>query len=162
MSDILVLTRDAWAGLADAPTTLRQPLLLWRKAVWFKANPRDAAYMGALLAEHWPGAAAVDVGRDRDWTRDLAAAREIVLLYPDAIGIGFGAIERRILDAAPRAEITVLTGRRRRFLLDRATRRGLLVRRFLERSMLLECLMGLGLLLATPVLLGVDLARGRR
>jgi hypothetical protein len=154
----VALFLDPWEGLAEASPSLRRPRLLWRKAMWFKANPRSLAYMRALLAEHFPDATLLDVRAEPDWERALGSG-PVVLLYPDAIGIGFGAIERRLLGRVP---VTVLNGRRRNFALDRATRRRLRLRRFLERTMLLEGVFGLGLLIATPFLLGFDLARGRR
>jgi hypothetical protein len=156
------LYHDAWSGLGEAPITLRRPLLLFRKAMWFKANPRSADYMRARLAEAWPAARFFDCGTEPDWEQAAAAAGDVVLLYPDAIGIGFGDIERRLQSVAPRATLHVLNGRRRGFLLDAATHRALRLRRFLECSMLVEIVFGCGFLLATPVLLGVDWARGRR
>jgi hypothetical protein len=159
---VTALVLDPWLGLEDAPPTLRRPLLLWRKAMWFKANPRPAAYMRALLAEHWPQARLVDVRSEPHWAGALTGAERVVLLYPDAIGIGFGGIERRLLRLEPHGVITVLNGRRRVFELDRRVRRRLLLRRFLERSMLIECILGVGMLAATPFLVCLDLARGRR
>ena len=156
---IVAVFFDPWRGLAEASTAGRNPRLLWRKAQWFKANPRDKDYMRARLAEHRPEASFVDATANPNWADALAGAGEVVLLYPDAIGIGFGAIERRL---PGHARITVLNGRRRVFALDRPTRRRLMLRRFLERTMLLECVFGIGLLVATPFLLSVDLARGRR
>lgn len=155
----VALFLDPWEGLAEASPSLRRPRLLWRKAMWFKANPRSLAYMRALLAEHFPDASLLDVRSEPDWRHRLTGADRVVLLYPDAIGIGFGALERQLLGRVP---VTVINGRRRNFVLDRATRRRLRLRRFLERTMLLEGVFGLGLLLATPFLLGIDLARGRR
>ena len=159
---LVALFRDPWAGLAEEAVTWRNPRLLWRKAQWFKANPRSEAYMRARLAEHWPEAEFVDVAADPAWETRISGAAEIVLLYPDAIGIGFRGLERRVRVHAPRAAIQVLNGRRRVFLLDPATARALRVRRFLERTMLLDVFMGLAFLAATPVLLACDLARGRR
>ena len=162
MSEKIVgLFADCWAGLADAPVSFRHPLLLWRKAVWFKANPRNAAYMRERLAERWPDADFVDANTD-PWIAALASADKIVLLYPDAIGIGFAGIERQIRALAPRAAIHVLNGRRRSFELDAKTRRALALRRFLGRSMVVELCFGAALVLVTPFLLAADLVAGRR
>ena len=163
MSETTVaLFYDPWAGHAEAPVSLARPGLLWRKAVWFKANPRSRAYMAALLAEMRPAARLVDVGEGDGWRAAAAEARHILLLYPDAIGIGFGRIERALRRAAPAASLAALNGRRRLLPLDRATLRALRLRRFLERTMLVECVLGLTLLAATPLLLAFDYARGRR
>jgi hypothetical protein len=159
---IVALYRNAWPGLDDAPARASNPAALWRKAVWFKANPRSAGYMRALLDELHPGARFVDVAAESRWAEFLPGADAVVLLYPDAIGIGFGGLERRLRRLVPQGAIRVVNGRRRGFALDPATRRRLLVRRALERSMLIECVVGAVMLAATPVLWGVDFARGRR
>jgi hypothetical protein len=158
----IALAYDPWSGLEDALASRRHPLLLWRKAMWFKANPRPPAYMRARLEEHWPEAKIVAVAADARWAETLSGAERVVLLYPDAIGIGFGAIERRLLAVVPRGAVTVLNGRRRIFPLDRPSRRGLLLRRVLERSMLVECAAGAVILVLTPILFCVDFAAGRR
>jgi hypothetical protein len=158
---IIGLFADPWPGLADAPISFRHPLLLWRKAIWFKANPRSAAYMRERLAERWPNAFFVDASASA-WAASLTGADTIVLLYPDAIGIGFAGIERQVRVLAPRARIEVLNGRRRSFALDGRTRFALALRRFLERSMLTEIFLGAALLLATPFLLAADFLAGRR
>jgi len=128
-------------GFARLPRrTMRRA---YRRALFEKANPRPPAYMRTLFAERYPD------GRLEGGV-PAGDADTIVLLYPDAIGLGFGAIERRL----PRgARIVVLNGRRREFPLDRRTRAALRKRRLLERTML-------GV--ATPVLLAADLVRGRR
>lgn len=159
---VTALFLDPWIGMDEAAPMFRRPLLLWRKAMWFKTNPRPGAYMRTLLAEHWPEARLVDVRSEPHWADALGGTGRVVLLYPDAIGIGFGGIERRLLRLATRRAITVLNGRRRVFPLDRSARRRLLLRRFLERSMLLECVFGALFLVATPFLVCLDLAMGRR
>jgi len=158
----VALYLDHWADIAAAPATIRHPLALWRKAIWFKANPRSAAYMKERLAENWPDAAFIDVDADPGWDRVLAEAGRVVLLYPDAIGLGWDTVERRVMRRMSAGTIEVLNGRRRVFTLDRATRRRLRLRRRLERSMIAECAMGALMLIATPFLYGVDLLRGRR
>lgn len=130
------------------------PLRVYRRAVLEKANPRSPDYMRRLLDEHH-GDDVTIVGDPAE----AAAAREIVLLYPDAIGLGFGRLERRLPRGVP---VQVLTGRRRAFTLDARTRRRLRRRRFLERALVGEAI-GLALAVAaTPALLAVDLVRGRR
>lgn len=158
----IALFRDPWAGLEDAPASPRRPLLLWRKAMWFKANPRSAEYMRARVAEVLPEAQFVDVAAEPRWASALAGADEVMLVYPDAIGIGFLGLERAVVGRVPRRAIRVLNGRRRVFPLDAKTHRRLVLHRVLERSMIIECVLGAIVLTATPVLFCVDLARGRR
>lgn len=162
MSDHAVaLYRNPLAPAAADPISLRHPWRLWRKAIWFRANPRDTAYMQARLAEHFPEASFVDVDSDPDWPRKVDGATTVVLLYPDSIGLGFAGLESRARRLAPEAEFVVVNGRRRKFPFDSAARRRLYPRRFLEWTMLLEFFMGLGILIATPFLLVFDTVRGR-
>jgi hypothetical protein len=136
-------------GVGGLPwRTLRRA---YRRALFNKANPRPPEYMHALFADRYP-----------DGRLDAsipAAASEIVLLYPDAIGLGYGAIERRLPAGVP---VRILTGRRREFELDARTRRALRLRRVLERTMAGEVAALALAAVATPVLLLTDLARGRR
>jgi hypothetical protein len=159
---IVALFHDPWKGLADAPVDWRRPGRLWRKAQWFKANPRTASYMQDRLGELWPEARFIDTDAEADWDRALDGAAQVILLYPDAIGISFNRVERIVRARANHAVLQVVNGRRRVFLLDDATARALRLRRFFEGTMLLEAIMGLVLLVATPVLLAIDLVRGRR
>jgi hypothetical protein len=84
-----------------------------------------------------------------------------VLLYPDAIGIDLGAIERSLCSADPAPRLVALNGRGRIFALDGITRRRLANRRVLETVRPLEWALLPIFLLLTPVLLLWDLARGR-
>jgi hypothetical protein len=128
----------------------------YRTMVEFKANPRDEVYMRALFAERYPDGRVG--GPD-----DVAGADRIVLLYPDAIGLGWGPVERRLIrQAAPGTEVRVLNGRRRDFVLDRRARRGLERRRLLETALVGEAAATVLFVLATPVLLAWDVLRGRR
>jgi hypothetical protein len=84
-----------------------------------------------------------------------------VLLYPDATGLGFGPLERRLLAGSATPPV-VLNGRRRTFVLDAPRRRSLRLRRLLERAMLGEALaLGLIAVVTVPLVLS-DLVRGRR
>lgn len=123
----------------------------YRRTLFNKANPRSPEYMQALFAERYPE------GRLEGGL--LEGASEIVLLFPDAIGLGYGAIERRLPAGVP---VRVLNGRRREFALDTRARRALRVRRLLERTMAVEAAALAVAAAATPVLLLADLARGRR
>jgi len=152
---------DPWAGLAQVPNSIRAPLRAWRKLLYAKANPRSADYMRTLFEREWGGGSFVDTGVERSWESMLEGAARVVLLYPDANGIGFGRIERRVRRLAPRAAVHVLNGRQRQFLLDASTATAVRLRRFLECTMLIETVISLGILVATPVLLGIDVVRGR-
>jgi hypothetical protein len=122
----------------------------YRRTLLNKANPRSPQYMRELFAERCP---------DGEISDDVPArADEIVLLYPDAIGLGFGAIERRL---PPGVAVRLLNGRRREFALDPPTRRALKRRRLLERAMLGELVALAAAAAVTPLLLVADLVRGR-
>lgn len=139
--------------------SFRRPFQLWKKVVWYKANPRAADYMTALLRERYPDAQLVELSRRL--TDDVSQADLVVLLYPDSIGLGFTPIERDLARAVPDARIAVLNGRRRQFEFDKSTRRALRFRRFLEWTMLVECVSGVAVIIATPFLLLFDVVRGR-
>ncbi len=164
MSEVVGLFYDMWnSAAAGLPAHGRGPRQLYRRAVWIKSNPRSAADMKRLLNETWPGARFVDIRSEPAWLNGAKDCETLVLLYPDAIGLGIGAIERKVLRARRgRGAVQVLTGRRRQFALTRPVRRALLMRRLLERTMLGELLFGLVFVVATPLLLTLDLVRGRR
>jgi len=143
---------DPWPARRGSTGMLRR----YRTMVEFKANPRDETYMRALFAERYPGG-------HFGGLEDVSEARQVVLLYPDATGVGWGPMEQRVRGRAPRgAELRVLNGRRRDFALDDSTWRRLRLRRALETSLAGEALATLLFLLATVPLLAADLIRGRR
>jgi hypothetical protein len=145
-------------GVLHDPWRTRRGGLLrrYRAMVEYKANPRDEAYLRALFAERYP---AGRIGH----LADTAAAQRVVLLYPDAIGLGWSPVEREVrATAPPGTEIRVLNGRRRDFELDPRTRRQLAVRRVLEAGLVGEVIFSAAFLVATPILLAVDALRGRR
>jgi hypothetical protein len=147
-------------GLAR-PLDLR-PLQQYRYAVWYKANPRGAPYMRALLQDRYSDAEWVDVQDEPGWAGRVSDADAVVLIYPDSIGLGFGPIERAVFARKRReATVHVLSGRRRSFRLDRSTRITLRLRRFLERTMLVEFLFVPIFVIVTPVLLVFDAMRER-
>jgi hypothetical protein len=156
----IALHHNPWPENLERPRGLN-PLRLYRYAVWYKANPRSADYLRALLAEQFPGVACVSSDQ-ADWRERIAAADEVVLLYPDAIGLSFASVEREI-DACKKAwaGVTVLNGRRRRFRLNGGTLLGLRLRRALEWTMLPELLFLAVFVVITPLLWVFDLARGR-
>lgn len=139
------------------------PTKLWRRLVVHKANPRSADYMRRRFAQAYPAGELVEVTRPGDTTGLTGSAGLVVLLYPDAIGLGFGRLEGALRRVGRKdLRIRVLNGRGRDYELTAAIRRRLLARRALERTMLLE-------IVATPLViaaafggLALDLARGRR
>ncbi|MGB9115069.1 hypothetical protein [Bradyrhizobium sp.] len=147
--------------IRQLPTSFRNPFGLWMKAVWYKANPRSSDYMKARFAECYPGSTFLNTGAGAISAAALAGSSKVVLLYPDSIGLGYSAIERAVARDAPHAAVEVLNGRRRQFAFDRKARWALRFRRFLEWTMLIECLAGVTLLLATPFLLLFDFLRGK-
>ncbi len=164
MTGTLGLYYDMWGdGETGPPARSRNPRHLYRRAVWFKSNPRSAAAMEQLFLESFSDGRFVDVAKTNRWQHEAADCETVVLLYPDAIGLGFGAIERQVLRRHGGGRQTrVLNGRRRDFLLTPSVRRGLRLRRILERTMAGELLFGLVFLVATPLMLSFDLVRGRR
>lgn len=130
----------------------RRPRRVYRRTLWWKSNPRDAEYMRALFAERYPDGL-LHVG-----DLDPPPAGTTVLLYPDAIGLGFTPLERRLRGR----KLHVLNGRRRDFALDARTLRRLRVRRLIERMMLGEAVMvPLVVALALPLAI-FDALRGRK
>jgi hypothetical protein len=153
MSGVVGIAHDPWRGdgpLADRGGSLPRRAL--RRSLAWRANPREPEYMRALFGERFPD------GRIVERVDELHGADRIVLLYPDANGIGFGALERKL----PETDVVVLNGRRRQFALTARTRRALRLRRALELSYAGELLGLVALALATPVVAAWDLGRGRR
>ena len=131
-----------------------------------RRNPRDAAYMDRLLADTFPDFApdrVVRLGDDEARTVDWSAPDEIVLVWADANGTGWGPIERVVL-ARKRASsrVLVVNGRRRRFVLDAAERRAFRRRRFLEKTLAGEFAFAVVFAVLTPCLWLSDVIRGRR
>ena len=155
--NVLALLYDPWPrSFGDDRGWWQRLTARLARSQFSRANPRDANYMRALCVEKWGGAEIVDLASAS--TPDLIRRADlVVLLYPDAIGQGFTRIERdvqRLKHGA--AEMRALNGRRRDFRLSPS------VRRWLERTMLTECLFAVAFLLVTPILLIIDFASGRR
>ncbi len=84
----------------------------------------------------------------------------VVLLYPDAIGLGCSPIERNLLGMG--TPLFVANGRRRAFALDGRARRALALRRFLSNTRVGEVGMAAVFLAAAAVFALVDAARPGR
>jgi hypothetical protein len=135
----------------------------WDPDVWFKANPRGEKYMKDLFTEYFREGVFINIHHDPFWHQNLGEADRIVLLYPDAIGQGFYRLETKVQRRKKRfAVIRALNGRRREFLLNRTTLYSLRVRRIMERWMLGEVAALILFTFVTPVLLVIDLLKGRR
>lgn len=68
----------------------------------------------------------------------------VLLMFPDAIGLGWSSIERYLFALKARNYV-VFNGRQRVFVLDKETHRKLLWRRLIERSWLVEVSLGIGM-----------------
>lgn len=140
----------------------RHPGYLYRWALWYKANPRDQETMRAYFAEAFPHGEFVEVDAAGAWKAVVAGADTVVLLYPDALGLGFRALEREVWSLKKTwASVRVLNGRRRFFLLDGPSRRALALRRAAEWSMVGEWFALAGFVVVTPLMLAWDWIRGR-
>jgi hypothetical protein len=136
-------------GDFDASRRARyNPRGIYQRALHNRANPRSRRYMEQLLEERFPDAELRTTRPGEDV--------EVVLLYPDANGLGHSGLERRLP-----ADTRVLNGRRRELVLDRHTRRAIRVRRTLERSFAVELVSLAAIAVVTPFLLAYDLLRGR-
>jgi hypothetical protein len=151
---------------ADRPAS-RNPLgrVLGRfsRACQARRNPRDPDYLRGLAARYLePSCRLVEAPEalDSQWLR---SADEIVLLWPDGNGYGWWPIERAVLrHKAPRARVSVLNGRSRRFELTPRLLAGYRLRRFLERFWVGEFAFTVAFLALSPFLVGWDLIKGRR
>jgi len=160
---VIAVHHDPWPPTAGDPDSSRAPWALYRRAVRYKANPRPPDYLRALLAERFPEAEWLATAADPSWPERIAGADVVVLLYPDATGLGFLGIERALRSRLrPGVEVIVLNGRRRQFRWDRAARWRLRLRRALEWTMLVEFLAVPVFIAATPLLWALDAMRGRR
>ncbi|GAJ46482.1 hypothetical protein HE1_00817 [Holospora elegans E1] len=114
------------------------------RVVCQRSNPRSKEYMINLLHENFPEAELIEL-------EQLHFPAKIILLYPDATGLGWSKIETRLKTQTQ--DITVLNGRKRVFELTPSTRKTLLFRRFLEMTFLPEILL-------TPLILfyGISIA----
>lgn len=101
------------------------------RSVCSKANPRTDVYMQDLLKSVEPKAKEIC---DLDFASLEKAS--VIIMYPDAIGFGGGRLEKVLLKHCK--EVYILNGRKRYFQLTIKTRRKLLFRRFLEKTMLVE------------------------
>jgi hypothetical protein len=107
----------------------------------------------------WPSGDGLTVPLDRALP-NLLGTDTVVLIYPDALGLGFGRLESRLV-AAGAKNIVVVNGRRRLFPLTTAARRALRWRRVLASTRLPEIAASIGLIPLAAVLAGYDRLWGR-
>lgn len=147
---------------------LGKGLRLLNQAMQARANPRPMVYMQQLAREHlgyseqdhW-----LEVKNPKNLSEvSLSDYYEIILVWPDALGLNWNAIENKILATtdANSSSLTVLNGRRRVFPYTPATRRKVRLHRFLEKYWIGELLFSLYFTIITPILLLIDLFRGRK
>lgn len=162
--DVVVLYRGKLdADIAPYQGRYRDLLAKYRRLIWYNAFPRPETYVRELAATLAPSGAFVDVDADPAWAEKAAKADVVVLAYPDAIGLGYGPVERRIAATRkPWAAMRVINGNGRQFVLTPAVRASLLLRRLLARTLLGELLFTVAFVLVTPIFLLVDGIRGRR
>lgn len=167
-------------------TRFQQILLLKSRKQLLSANPRSVTYMLTLahdfIEEHapsasidllinpefeteipallkkWPHQIVVDhTITDTQQNKDLLRTYDtVILLYPDAIGLGWGKIERRLAQLND-VTILVINGRRRVFILDREMRCALTLRRLLDLSCLVEIILCIGIFPAAMLTAGYDI-----
>ena len=105
-----------------------------------RANPRSLAYMKETINSRMGN---LDLIQTYDLsnlsTINISAFEQIIILWPDANGMGWFNIEKQVFKAKKaNAPVYVLNGRKRLFELSRALWRRYRFRRFLEKSFLLE------------------------
>lgn len=120
--------------------------------VCLRANPRSKEYMIQLLNNIFPDAQLIE-----DIPKDING--QLILLYPDAIGLGCGRIEKIVNGRFK--DVIVLNGRKRSFILNTQTRFKLLLKRFLEVTFLPELIASPFLIVLCVVLCIKDKLAGR-
>jgi len=171
---MLFVARSWRPGDAGGLTARRRRLLEYR------ANPRSLEYMleqaSRFKKEYAPEVKAdlYILGEIPVPVKQLAEFRQIhtrfppslaydtvVLLFPDAVGLGWGGLERSLLSLAGR-HYWVINGRRRVFRWDAKVRRTLACKRILYRLSFLEILWILPVAILGAVYALKDAITGKR
>jgi hypothetical protein len=128
----------------------------------FRQNARTREYMlSAAIAEYAEFPESRLIGPAELDTIQWADVSRLVLLWPDSNGLGWRPTEQKAQAVVgAHTEISVLNGRRRRFLL--ASAKQLYLRRFLEKSFLPDLALTVAFFVCSPFLLAADLVRGRK
>ena len=128
-------------------------------------NRRDQEYMKKLataVLPNWPSDYTVFWDIQSIKEIDIDGVGNIVLIWPDANGLSWSAIERYIFkNKSASVAVGVLNGRGRYFELTPSLWRKFKWRRFLEKGKVLEWAMLVGFVIGTPFLLIWDIFRRR-
>lgn len=157
-------------------TRFQQILLLKSRKQFLSANPRSAMYMLTLahnLIEDYAPSVSIDLLINPEFEKEIPAFIKnwphkiwigktitdalqveirnkrydvIILLYPDAIGLGWENIESQLSSQIKETKILVINGRRRIFIFDTDTRFALALRRFLDISCMVEIILFFGIM----------------
>jgi hypothetical protein len=144
---------------ADPPTfglhvqkSIKHPVQMYKDVVRYKANPRSSETMKKMFTERFPTGNLIEFD-----LKNINQADEVVLLYPDAIGLGWGKAERKIRrQTLPNTLVSCLNGRGRYFILARRTQVSLRLRRLLEKTLLVEFVSSVVFVILTPILISND------
>ena len=134
------------------------------RRVDYRQNPRSWEYMrdaaGQLLGPLDPSRVySPDQLANADWK----AVDRVVLLWRDGNGLGWSVVEKQVMAlACPGTRITICNGRRRVFDLTPQLLRQYRWRRFLEKTLAADLVALTVFVIATPILVAVDLGRGKR
>lgn len=137
-------------------------LATWRRHLLANAAIRDRQYMLTLFNSHFPDCNSITITDKNLPAREIESAENLVLLFPDSIGLDFAAMERSIASRWPAKRLFALNGRRRFFRLDAPMRRRIALRRFLEKTRIPELCFFVAFVVATPFMALADLTRSRR
>lgn len=121
----------------------------------------DAAYGDLPAVAQMEALGSVEICPAGELIRDAHCFNTVGLIYPDALGLGWTRLERR-LRSLPAQNIVFVNGRRRAMTLDTAAWRALGWRRFVAKTRLPELAFAA---LAVPIAAGCaasDALRGRR
>jgi hypothetical protein len=136
----------------DVQKSIKHPVQMFKDVVRYKANPRSSETMKRMFTERFPAGNLVEFD-----LKIINQADEVVLLYPDAIGLGWGKAERKIRQQTlPNTLVSCLNGRGRYFILARRTQVSLRLRRMLEKTLLVEFLSSVVFVILTPILFSYD------
>jgi hypothetical protein len=104
----------------------------------YRGNPRALAYMKELVGRHI-GNIDLAPAHDLSVLSQISTVQQIVLLWPDANGLAWFDIERQVFKRKQSGnDVYVLNGRGRLFELSKQQWRVFRLKRFLEKSFLLE------------------------
>jgi hypothetical protein len=154
---------DSYVKTGDPNRTL---LALYKKMIWYKANPRSKDYMENLFIQRYPDGEFLHVhnSSDIDVIRNkINICDKVVLLFPDAIGLGCYSIEKILFGIAPpHLSIRILNGRKRDFNYSLNVKYSLKLRRLFSRALIVEFALMPIMLFLTLVYLPLDFLRGKK